>query len=270
MRIRHYAQRQHIIQYLDTLLYQLFTLSFFLSPTVWPLICRSATQFQFSRPRDLDPKRSLRFWFFLILLFNASSIWSHAAEGAVVGRTVVLDFVGMAHVPTKLHLLLLDFLIVLLQMALTTIAYETSYIMASPDDTPDPLLPATSNSSAYTLLPAAEDASDIASPSTSSTSDCNAEPPEPNGPSYVIDLRLSTIIDRIRHPAPPLPEPENGLPLPNVTPATLAQLPASLQRIARMRRAARTGTRGQGNSDERTTETPGRVPGGLGDDDDGG
>ncbi|TFK54419.1 hypothetical protein OE88DRAFT_1192176 [Heliocybe sulcata] len=274
MPIRHYAQRQHIIQSLDTLLYQLFTLSFFLSPTVWPLICRTATQFQFSRPRELDPKRSLRFWFFLVLLFNAGSIWSHAAEGAVVGRTVVLDFVGMAHVPTKLQLLLLDFLIVLLQMALTTIAYETSYNMASSDDTPDLLLPETSDSSSYTLLPAAEDPSGIPGPSTSSilesdTTECNAKPPEPDASPYIIDLRLSAIVDRIRHPAPPPPEPENGLPLPNVTPATLARLPESLQRMARIRRAARAARRGQGNNVERAGETPGRVPGGLGDDDGG-
>ncbi|EPQ57392.1 hypothetical protein GLOTRDRAFT_110552 [Gloeophyllum trabeum ATCC 11539] len=272
MRIRYYAQRQHIIQSLDTLLYQLFTLSFFLSPRVWPLICRSATQFQFSRPRDLDPKRSLRFWFFLILLFNAGSIWSHAAEGAAVGRAAVLDFVGMAHVPNKLQLLSLDFLIVLLQMALTTIAYETSYIMASPDDTPDPLLPSIAPSATYSLLPTAEDASECASPLSSSIfppppSDANSKPPESDESPYIIELRLSTVIDRIRRPPPPAPEPEDGLPMPNVTPAGLGQLPDSLQRIVRAR-AARMAARRR-NNEEREAEPPSRVPGGLGDDDGG-
>lgn len=79
---------------LERILYQLYTISFFLSPSLLSYLCRTMFQFQFARPRDIDPRLSLRFWFILILLFNVGSIWSHATEGAAAGRSIVLDFVG--------------------------------------------------------------------------------------------------------------------------------------------------------------------------------
>ncbi|KLO15387.1 hypothetical protein SCHPADRAFT_871150 [Schizopora paradoxa] len=139
MPIRHHAQRKHIIHSLNSLLYQLHTLSFFLAPSIIAYLCRCGTQFQFAKPRDLDGKRSLRFWFVIILLVNMGSVWSHATEGAPEGKTIVLDFVGMGRKPSKAQLLWLDFTIILLECILSTIAFETSLANAMPDDTPDPL-----------------------------------------------------------------------------------------------------------------------------------
>jgi len=79
---------------LDTLLFQLHTLSFFLSPSLLGFISRLFSQFQCSKPRDIDPSRSLRFWYFVLVFFNFGCIWTHAIEGVSEGRAVVLDFIG--------------------------------------------------------------------------------------------------------------------------------------------------------------------------------
>ena len=80
---------------LTSLLYQLQTVSFLLSPRLWPFLCRLATQFQFSRPREIDSQRSLRFWFILIVLVNIQCFYQHAFNGAAEGRSIILDFVGV-------------------------------------------------------------------------------------------------------------------------------------------------------------------------------
>jgi len=61
---------------LDTLLFQLHTLSFFLSPSLLGFISRPVSQFQCSKPRDIDPSRSLR----LVLrawCFSTSGAFGH-------------------------------------------------------------------------------------------------------------------------------------------------------------------------------------------------
>jgi len=107
---RFYGQRQHIIHsvrsllsflcvltvlQLDTLLYQLHTLSFFLSPSLWLFLLRIACQFQYSKPRELDSNRSLRFYFALVALLGVPSILSHLIYGASEGRALILDFIGI-------------------------------------------------------------------------------------------------------------------------------------------------------------------------------
>jgi len=250
-----YAQRQHIVGSLERILYQLYAISFFLSPALLPYLCRTMFQFQFARPRDIEPRLSLRFWFILILLFNTSSIWAHATEGPAQGRSVILDFVGQASPPTKLHLLCIDFTIVIINMVLTTIAYETSLQSAMPTDTPDPLLPIPPPSvpGTSTLFSADED-----DPHKSETL---FESP------YVLDLRISHIYRRLRNPAPPPPEQELSsddlLPLPNTTPWQLTNtLQVLIRARARARQRARTEAdarreRGGEDGDRRT------IPGGL-------
>lgn len=112
MHRRHHAQRQHIIHSvrflinfsspsltnlykLDTTLYQLHTLSFFLSPSLWGYLCRIFAQFQCSKPRDLDATRSLRFFFVIVFTLNLPSLWLHAFHRAGEGRSIILDFIGM-------------------------------------------------------------------------------------------------------------------------------------------------------------------------------
>ena len=110
---RYYVQRQHIIHsvsllrhsrdnlkmtwtiQLDTLLYQLHTLSFFLAPSIWIYVFRMVFQFQCSKPRELDSSRSLRFFFTMALFFNFPSLWIHLSRGPAEGRVIILDFIGM-------------------------------------------------------------------------------------------------------------------------------------------------------------------------------
>jgi len=69
------------------------------------------SQFQSSKPRELDSSRSLRFFFGFVLLLNASSIWSHASKEAVESRAVILDFVGLCASlmpPPRLLMILLN------------------------------------------------------------------------------------------------------------------------------------------------------------------
>ncbi|KZT72057.1 hypothetical protein DAEQUDRAFT_809332 [Daedalea quercina L-15889] len=254
---RYDGQRKHIIHSLSTLLYQLHVLSFLLSPAIWVLLARILSNFHLSAPRDLDPTRTLRFWFILIIIFNWGALWNHAKEGAEQGRSVVLDFIGLSYEPSKVHLLALDFFIIFLSMVLTTIAYEASYAADMPPDTVDSLLPLPTSSSSLLPLDAHEQVKT----------------------AYAIDLRLSTIVERLRHPPPP-PPPRNAsrndlLPMPNIT---SLRLPTGLQMLLRARQQQRRrametaatrrpggddGGRGDGDTDDEDDDERQDVPGGL-------
>ncbi|PIL36088.1 hypothetical protein GSI_01748 [Ganoderma sinense ZZ0214-1] len=237
MPMRH-AQRKHIIHSLNSLLYQLHTISFLLSPRLWPLLCRIATQFQFSRPRDIDPQRSLRFWFILVVLVNLQSFYNHVLRGPAAERSIVLDFVGLAHKPSKAFLLCLDSSIVFLEFILITIAYETSFVLASPPDTSDPLQPDPIPPTTVSPLPIDDPDIKPLVPTVTSYE---------NQPEYIVDIRLRPLLQRLRHPPTPPPPQQTSLneellPLPNTTSFQLSQSINMLVRAqARMReRAART------------------------------
>ncbi|KAF8664361.1 hypothetical protein AX16_000733 [Volvariella volvacea WC 439] len=226
MSIRHHAQRKHIIQSLDSLLYQLHVLSFFMAPALWPFIFRLIYQLQCSKPLQLDPTRSLRYLFFISVAFNSGALWGHAVYGQPEGRAVVLDFVGLSYVPSKLQLLSLDLFILFLQLLLVTISYETA-LSQGDTDTQDTLLPVPS-------VPL----SDSPPPSPSSLSPSSPlpshlkTPSSQQGPEYIIDVRLAPIIERLRNPAPRprVPPSDTGLPLPNTTPWPL---PAGMRLLIR-------------------------------------
>ncbi|PCH43676.1 hypothetical protein WOLCODRAFT_122400 [Wolfiporia cocos MD-104 SS10] len=261
---RYDGQRRHIISSLDSLLYQLHILSFLLSPSIWILIARLCSQFHFARPREIDGNRTLRFWYFLVIFFNLGAVWGHAKEGASQGRSIVLDFVGMVDVPSKLHLLSLDFLIIFLEMLLATIAYETSYAAAMHSDYVDPLLP-------LPTIPTEPQPSTSRAPSKSTELELSET-------IFIIDVRLRMVMDRIRNPpSPPPPRDtslEDLLPLPNTTSLRLS---TGLQMFLRARRElterARTAERNaertrraqdttRTQQDERSEERQ-AVPGGM-------
>ncbi|KAH9858940.1 hypothetical protein C2E23DRAFT_872942 [Lenzites betulinus] len=274
MPMRH-AQRKHIIHSLSTLLYQLHTVSFLLSPRIWAYLCRVLVQFHFTRPRDIDSQRSLRFWIFCILVTNSPSLYNHIGKSTAAGRSLILDFVGVDRVPSNAFLLCLDFVIILLQIILTTIAFETSLARDMPPDTPDPLRPEPIPTTTISPDP---------------FGDIDSTPVDKmlheDGTEYIIDLRIRTLLQRLRHPpTPPPPQPRPAdelLPLPNTT----FQLSQSIRMLARAtargreraapQRAqpARNGTPRSGssrNSDrprgDRESEAPRRVPGGMASDD---
>ncbi|KAJ3530285.1 hypothetical protein NM688_g7732 [Phlebia brevispora] len=235
MPVRYHAQRQHIVRSLDQILYQLHTVSFFLSPSLLPYLSRVLFQFQFAKPREVDPERSLRFWFFLVCVFNLGSVWTHATESpAQTGNSILLDFVGPAAIPSRLQLLLLDLAIILLDMLLAAISYEAALYESSPKDSPDPLLPIPPQTSpSPTPLPSTPSPSPPQSPSSSPTMlPTYAYPPKPPSATgvqtpYVMDVHLNMIYRRLRDPAPPAPErdarieAEDLLPLPNTTPSDI-------------------------------------------------
>ena len=142
--------RQHLIGSLDTLLYQLHTLSFFLAPGLLPLLTRIAAQAH-SRPRP-DDTHSLRFYLAIVFVLNLPSLWYHAIRAPHDDRAIVLDFVGLgasfalspraASIACSLRplkVVSLDAFIILLQSILASIAYETTLSLNSSE--PDILLP---------------------------------------------------------------------------------------------------------------------------------
>jgi len=236
---RYYVQRQHIIHSLDTLLYQLHTLSFFLAPSIWIYVFRMVSQFQCSKPRELDSSRSLRFFFATALFFNLPSLWSHSYRGLSEGKVIILDFVGMSYLPSKFQLLTLDLLIVILQLLLITIAYETSvYYDNEAEDPEDILLPSTPVPStlSFPWFQSSLDTSSNSIPFSPSLPSKTMSPT--NAVPTVVDLRFTTIMRHFRHPPPPSRSAvvDPVLPLPNTTPWPL---PAGMRMLMRASRQIR-------------------------------
>ncbi|KAJ7217999.1 hypothetical protein GGX14DRAFT_439180 [Mycena pura] len=205
MNKRLYAQRKHVIQSLDILLYQLHVLAFFNSNVVGDahplttLIFRVLSQSQCSKPaRESDPAWSLRVLFALLVFLNAIVVWNHATASAS-DKTVILDLIGIAYIPSTLRLVSLDIFILFLQLLLASISYETS-------------LAADYEADAGSLE---------ISPSASVSGSPKSYPPQASAPPYVMDLRFMTVVARLRGPAPRSASNSrsmDGLPLPNTTP----------------------------------------------------
>ncbi|KAH7888760.1 hypothetical protein F5I97DRAFT_1855301 [Phlebopus sp. FC_14] len=251
MHKRYDVPRQHIIDSLDNLVFQLYALSFFLAPSLLPFLCRLASQFISYKPREVDPKLSLRVWLLLLCASNLPSFWSHARNGASPdGRAVILDFIGMGYPPSKLHLILLDIFILCLQMVLTTISYEKSLHLSSPTTIPDVLQ--------STPSPAT-------SPPSSALNGDGSEV-KPNEPSFIIDLRLRHVVDRIANRTVPISGDPSHLPLPNTT---ASPMPIRLRAIARRREPTRQGEAQSDPTDSRigTAEVGRRLPGSMGTED---
>jgi hypothetical protein len=162
-----------------------------------------------------------------------------------------------AYTPSKSQLLGLDVLIIGLQMVLTMIAYETSYAKAiadTNDDTPDILLPIPSSSQAPLLTPLFATTPSTPLLPTSSTH-TKSYFPEFDESVYVIDLKLSAVVERLWRP--PIPRPadnaESTLPLPTTTPWPL---PSGMRLLMR--------ARGQGSRPSRAeSEGAQSLPGSL-------
>ncbi|ESK97104.1 hypothetical protein Moror_6325 [Moniliophthora roreri MCA 2997] len=206
MQKRFHAQRQHIINSLDSVLHQLHCLSFLQSSSIFHLLLRIFSQVVCRTPREIVSNSPLGVFFVMVLLFNAPCIWAHALYGASEGRAIILDFIGLGYVPTKLQLLSLDFFILFLQMLLATASYEihTSSPGTSDDTSSDEPRPSTAWTS-WDENPSLE----------ASFSDAKPD----NSVNYVLDIHLSSTLARLRR-APPIPRPSdqnNLLPLPNTT-----------------------------------------------------
>ncbi|KAK0460992.1 uncharacterized protein EV420DRAFT_1746434 [Desarmillaria tabescens] len=193
----------------------LHALSFFLSPSIWALFCRYFMQQQCVRPRDFDTHtpRSLGVWLGLITVINAFSVYPHATEGASQGRTVILDFIGLNYVPSKLQLLSLDLFIMCLQMLLVFIAYEIHVIENT--NSVDTLLPIPSPSDSPTLPLSTSAAESFDAPEPSKARTSTSCP-------HVMEITFSQFLRRLRE-TPPNNQTNrrDGLPMPNLTPWSL-------------------------------------------------
>ncbi|KAJ7084470.1 hypothetical protein B0H15DRAFT_398747 [Mycena belliarum] len=227
------AQRKHVVQSLDILLYELHVLGFFLSPSIWILVFRLLSQSQCSKPRELDAAWSLRIFFALLVSLNAITVWNHATSGPSDGKTVILDFIGTGYTPSKSRLLLLDLLTVFLQMVLATIAFETSFAGGN-------------DNTAGNLLTAVPDRTK----------------PYPSRSPYVIDLSVRTFVAHLRRPLPPRMSGNSdldGLPLPNTTPWPLPAV--GLRMLLGVPRASPRPPSGRDGSEAGDGNT--RIPGAL-------
>ncbi|KAF9227420.1 hypothetical protein BS17DRAFT_747963 [Gyrodon lividus] len=258
MHKHHDIQRQHIIDSLDNLMFQLYTLSFFLSPSLLPLLCRLACQFTSYKPREVDPKLSLRVWFFLLCASNVPSFWSHARDGATEARAVILDFIGMGYIPSKLHLVLLDTLILCVHMVRTTVSYEKSLCLSSPSTIPDLSPISTPPTVSPQWTPTLE-------------SDLNDSPKYSHShePPMIIDLRLRHIITLLLNSTPPVSDTDpTTLPLPNTTSPFSMHFRATVRRREEARPRAQGHSERGDNADSTATEDTGRrLPGSIGTED---
>ncbi|EAU91784.2 hypothetical protein CC1G_04552 [Coprinopsis cinerea okayama7 len=247
---QYYGQRQHLVKaQLNSVLYQLHTLSFFLSPSLWSFVFRIISQSQCAAPKDIDISRSLRAHFTIVFLLNLPNLWTHIFHGAAEGRAIILDFIGMAYIPSKLQLFALDITILSLQWITVAISYETAVsansedgedTLLSPDQTtPDTPLPSSLPTPATSRPP---------SPSSSRTPSFFRRSiyttPKPNSttnmPPEILDLRLQTLIARLRNPVPPVTRRTTtdplSLPFPNTTPF---QIPPGMRSLMRAQAARR-------------------------------
>lgn len=207
-------------------------------------------------PREFDPtsSSSLRFFYVTILFTNFLSLWAHATQGAPEGRAIILDFIGLAYVPSKVQLLGLDVLIIGLQMILAMIAYEVSYNdarkNANSDTQDDLLLPIPDSPQTPLLTPLFSQPDTPLLPTSSSHAKSYFAEDES---SYVIDLTFSAVIERLRRPPPPLPTSDNALPLPTTTPWPL---PVGMRMLMRARGRSLASNRPQAES---TVTLPGTL-----------
>jgi hypothetical protein len=150
-----------------------------------------------------------------------------------------------------MHLLLLDTLILVFLLLLETLAYEKS-LQQSSSITSEVLL-------RHPLV--------LTPPLSYSIED---EQPKPSRSerTYIVDLRLAPLIDRIRRPAPEVAEqPVEALPLPNTTSIPVI-LPLHIQAFMRTRGRPSQPEHGSTVSNgQEITETEQRLPGSMGTED---
>ncbi|KAJ8293953.1 hypothetical protein OF846_003201 [Rhodotorula toruloides] len=110
----------------------LAALIYLLSPSHFlTLIFRLALQIQFTNPRRVHPERSLRFFVALWGVQAGVAAVGHGLSGSqgtkgrlgYVQRGVMLDFVGQAVTPSTFHLVALDIILAILQLATLLVAF---------------------------------------------------------------------------------------------------------------------------------------------------
>ncbi|GAA5900486.1 hypothetical protein JCM8208_000513 [Rhodotorula glutinis] len=128
----HAVQLLHLVVSLSFTCHALAVLSYLLSPShIVLLVLRVVLLVQFSNPRRTHPTRSLRFFTAAWALQAVATTAVHALTGSRGTKGprghaqggIVLDFVGVAATPSTLHLVLIDVLLALFQLATLLVAF---------------------------------------------------------------------------------------------------------------------------------------------------
>ncbi|KAF9268929.1 hypothetical protein L218DRAFT_540615 [Marasmius fiardii PR-910] len=238
---RYHAQRKHILN-------SLHCLSFFQSPSIIHLLLRIISQ---TICRELVPPLPLGGLLAMLVAFNGPSLWSHAIYGAHEGRAIILDFVGLGYVPSKLQLLELDLLILFLQLILTIISFEV-YVTVDKRE---------SNTTDHTQHPSWSLSDEIENTSLgTSLSDHKGTVFPDDSLRYVLDIRLAPTLAKLRSvpgtTSRTRSQNQNSLiPLPNTTSWTVPTEMTRFMRSGSNRRPA--GETGAGR--EGITSVPGSL-----------
>ncbi|KZO95626.1 hypothetical protein CALVIDRAFT_538022 [Calocera viscosa TUFC12733] len=136
-----HPHRLHVIQSIESVIQTLFLYQYLSDTSLLLFLSRSLFHLHCVNLREWHPARGIRFFAALILLNFGHAAIRHA--WGTLGKTFILDFVGHSSCVSRLHFLLLDLLILILQLVTVYVAWETGH-----RDTrePDPLEPVESQS----------------------------------------------------------------------------------------------------------------------------
>ncbi|POY73329.1 hypothetical protein BMF94_3664 [Rhodotorula taiwanensis] len=129
---QHAAWLLELVVAVSTTCHCLSIVSYLLSPGhLLVLVYRLVLQVQFTLPRRVHAARSFRFFVLLWGVQAIAAVTVHGATGSqgtkgpkgYVQRGLVLDFVGQAYTPSTVHLVTLDVLLAVLQLATLILAF---------------------------------------------------------------------------------------------------------------------------------------------------
>jgi len=119
--MRYSAQREHVIQSLNSLLTYLYALSYLLFPSLSVFATRWFVQYGWLALQKEVVRHQLR-WIFIPLAVLVLSVWTHTTTSP--GVPIILDFIGRAAPPPLLVVLLLDLVIAFIELLSAAVFYE--------------------------------------------------------------------------------------------------------------------------------------------------
>ena len=127
---------------LDLLCFVLFVYTWLLDNRTLLLLIKAALQVQFCNPLQMHPTWSLPFFVVFLCSLNAllaiAHLWS-PPKVTNTGDAILIDFVGQATAPGRLHMLLVDAAVCAVQLVMTVVAFEMGRDEVRPDDDPSAL-----------------------------------------------------------------------------------------------------------------------------------
>lgn len=120
-----HPHRLHVIQSIEATTQTLFLYQYFSDTSLLLFLSRALFHLHCVNLREWHPARSIRFFVALLLVNFWHAVLRHL--WGTSGKTFILDFVGHVSRPSRLHLLMLDVLILALQVVTVYVAWETGH-----------------------------------------------------------------------------------------------------------------------------------------------